>query len=408
MMTTKSTGPTRTPRLLRWRTGIMLLFAMQGFSMASWVAAIPAVRDGLGASTGAVAALVATYAAGSMLGILAAERLLRRFGPRVTITGGVVGMAGAVAALGCAVQLLQSFPAASAALLLLGGSTGVCNVNVNVDGAANERALGVSTLPRLHACYSIGMVLGAGIGALALAAGRPIGVILAVAGVLVFLVGLTGSRLLPAGWRAVQGARADGSPARRRSGRREWLDLRTVLIAVFAVGMTFAEGSANDWLSLAVVRGHGLQNATGAAMFGLFAACMLAGRALGHRATERFGRVAVLRVSAVLVVIGLVLVIVAPDAGVIAVGAVCWGLGASLGYPLSISAASDHGEHAAMRVTLIASAGTVACLTGPMLIGLLAARTGLLDSLLVVVAMVVPAVLLAPALRRPPAAALAC
>ena len=174
-----------------------------------------------------------------------------------------------------------------------------------------------------------------------------------------------------------------------------------MLIAALAVGMTLAEGSANDWLSLAVVRGHGLHNATGAAMFGLFAACMLTGRALGHRATDRFGRVTVLRMSAALVVVGLVLVITAPGAAVIAVGAMCWGMGAALGYPLSISAASDHGEHAATRVTLIASAGTVACLAGPVLIGLLAARTGLLAALLAVAALMAPTLLLAPALRRP-------
>ncbi len=38
--------------------------------------------------------------------------------------------------------------------------------------------------------------------------------------------------------------------------------------------MAFVEGSANDWLALAMVDGHGVDNATGALVFGVFVTAM--------------------------------------------------------------------------------------------------------------------------------------
>ena len=88
--------------------------------------------------------------------------------------------------------------------------------------------------------------------------------------------------------------------------------------------MAFAEGSANDWLALAMVDGHGVANATGALVFGIFVAAMTVGRVFGVYLLDRFGRVPVLRVSAVFAGIGLVVVIFAPVAWLACIGVVLW------------------------------------------------------------------------------------
>ena len=113
-----------------------------------------------------------------------------------------------------------------------------------------------------------------------------------------------------------------------RSRMGVWRDRRTLLIGVIVLGMAFAEGSANDWLALAMVDGHGVDNATGALVFGVFVTAMTVGRLVGVCLLDRFGRVPVLRVSAVLAVVGLVVVIFAPRPGWPCVGVVVWGLGA--------------------------------------------------------------------------------
>jgi cyanate permease len=87
---------------------------------------------------------------------------------------------------------------------------------------------------------------------------------------------------------------------------------------------------------------------------------------------------------------------------VIAVGVVAWGLGASLGFPVGMSAAADDPARAAARVSVVSTIGYGGFLGGPPLIGFLGDRVGTLDALLVVVVLMVPAALtVAAAAPRP-------
>ncbi len=89
----------------------------------------------------------------------------------------------------------------------------------------------------------------------------------------------------------------------------------------------------------------------------------------------------------------------------IAVGVVAWGLGASLGFPVGMSAAADEPARAAARVSVVSTIGYGGFLSGPPLVGHLGDRVGTLDALLVVVFLMVPAALSAAAARPLRAAA---
>ena len=60
-------------------------------------------------------------------------------------------------------------------------------------------------------------------------------------------------------------------------------------------------------------------------------------------------------------------------------GALLWGLGAALGFPVGMSAAADDPSRAAVRVSVVSSIGYTAFLAGPPLIGLLAEDVGILQ-----------------------------
>ncbi|WP_449409238.1 MFS transporter [Microbacterium maritypicum] len=72
--------------------------------------------------------------------------------------------------------------------------------------------------------------------------------------------------------------------------------------------MALAEGTANDWLPLILVDGHGFDASAGATIFILFAAAMTAGRFVGGWFIDKFGRIVVLCASALFAVLGLALV----------------------------------------------------------------------------------------------------
>ena len=185
---------------------------------------------------------------------------------------------------------------------------GVWDVAMNVEGAAVERRLGRSLMPRLHAAFSLGTVAGAGIGAAAAAVALPLSLqVLALAVLLPALAWLTTRRFLP---------RPAVDPDEPATGSGSgalvaWREPRTLLIGLMVLGFAFTEGSANDWIAIAFVDGYGAGEVGGAAAFGVFVAAMTVARLVGGAALERFGRVPVLRCTALIGTAGLLLVLLA-------------------------------------------------------------------------------------------------
>jgi fucose permease len=181
-----------------------------------------------------------------------------------------------------------------------------------------------------------------------------------------------------------------------------WRDPRTLLIGLIVLGMAFAEGSANDWLALATVDGYFVANEVGAIMFGVFVTAMTIGRLVGVLFLDRFGRVPVLRGSALLAMVGLLIFIFGgPNVWIAVVGVTFWGLGSALGFPVGMSAAADDPKTAAARVSAVATIGYVAFLIGPPLLGFLGQHFGLLNSLLVVLVLVTVAGVASGSAREP-------
>ena len=85
------------------------------------------------------------------------------------------------------------------------------------------------------------------------------------------------------------------------------------------------------------------------------------------------------------------------------VGAVLWGAGTALGFPVGMSAAADDPAMAAARVSVAASIAYTAFLAGPPLIGFLGEHVGVLRAL-TVVAGVLGVALLLGGVTRPVAA----
>ena len=174
--------------------------------------------------------------------------------------------------------------------------------------------------------------------------------------------------------------------------------------------MAFTEGTGNDWLAVAVLDGYGAAPVVGPLVFATFLAAMTLGRWFGPELIDRFGRVATVRTSALVALVGLLLVVFGQVLPLAAVGAVLWGLGAALGFPVGMSAAADDPRRAAGRVSVVASIGYTAFLAGPPLVGFLGDHVGVLRALTVTAALLGLAALVASTTRqldpdaaRPPA-----
>ncbi|MGX1628417.1 MFS transporter [Streptomyces albidoflavus] len=381
----------------RWRAALFVFMLVAGVGMASWVARTPAVRDALGVSTGGMGVVLFGLSTGSMAGVLVSGPLVRRYGGRAVMWGGAAVLtAGLAVTAGGAQWSLAG--GVFAGLALFGSGLGLAEVAVNIEGAAVERRIGRPVLPVLHGCFSLGTVLGALLGLALTAARFPVGAHLLAVAALTAAATVWAVRAVPAGT-GREAAEAAARPRDRLAALRVWRDGRLVLIGMIVLVMAFTEGAANDWLPLLMVDGHGVSATAGSLTYTAFAVAMTVGRFAGGPFLERFGRAAVVRASAAVAAVGVALVVFSPSPLVAGAAVVLWGLGASLGFPVSISAAGDDPEGAAARVSAVATAGYLAFLVGPPSLGFLADHVGLRPTMGVVLGLLVVAALLAPALR---------
>jgi fucose permease len=378
----------------RRRQALFLVFLLAGISMSSWVTRTPAIRDRLDVSTAQMGLVLFGLSLGSMLGISSSGRLVSRYGTRPVIAWGTwLLLAGMVTV--CWGGFASSVPLVTLGLCAFGAGMGVGDVAVNVDGADVERISGRTTLPPLHGFFSLGTVCGAAAGMAATAAGIPVhwhlaAVVAVCVGLLLYAV-----RSVPAGTGRT-------APAKTRDGDGErhpavWKDGRLLLIGAIVLAMALAEGSANDWLPLLMVDGHGMDPTAGSLVYAGFAAAMTLGRFTGTYVLDRYGRITVVRASAASGALGLLLVVVSDSPALAGAAVLFWGLGASLGFPLALSAAGESGPDETARVSLVAVIGYVAFLVGPPGLGFLGEQIGLRPAMLVVLAFVVCAAFLAPA-----------
>jgi len=381
-------GIARNPRTAA--VAVFITFALNGFNFASWAARLPAVRDALGMRPEQVGLLLLVASIGALSALPLSGVVVQRLGARRTIvTFAVVNTAGLVfAGTG---TLLQTAWVVMPALVLFGVGTGVWDAAMNIEGAAVEQRLGKSIMPRFHAGFSFGTMAGAGVAALAAALQATVFTHLLVVLTASLLAVVVCSRyFLPEGTHDASDGADDGSGDGSRSadGRARsfsaWRERRTVLIGLVVMAAALTEGAANDWIALAVVDGFETDHQVGAIAFGVFVTAMTGMRLLGTGLLDRWGRVAVLRLSAGLSLVGLAVFGLAPGLVPALVGAVLWGMGAALGFPVGMSAASDEPARAASRVAVVATIGYSAFLAGPPLLGFLAEYVGYRHALLAI------------------------
>ncbi|MFI6375585.1 MFS transporter [Streptomyces sp. NPDC050546] len=393
------------PATRRRRAALFLFFLIPGLSISSWVTRTPDIRDQLDVSTAQMGIVLFGLSVGSMIGILSSGTLVARFGTRP-----VMGVATLLVILSMAVigggTMLSSAPATTAGLFLFGAGMGGGEVAINIDGADVERITGRTVLPTLHGFFSLGTVVGAAFGILCTAVSWPVQWHLTGMAAVTAVMFAHAFRAIP---HAVGKTRDDGG-SRPDAGSapaevRVWKDPRLLLIGGVILAMALAEGSANDWLPLLMVDGHGMDPALGSAVYTGFAAAMTIGRFGGGLLIDRLGRAPVVRASAVCATLGIAVVVFADSAVLAGAAVLLWGLGASLGFPVTLSAAGDSGPDSAARVSLVAMIGYVAFLVGPPCLGFLGEHYGLRVAMIVVLAFTAVAIVLAPAVGRRPATA---
>ncbi len=402
-MTLTTGTASATDRPLRAATrAVYAAFIWCGVAMASWATRIPQIRDELRLDPSQLGLVLVAIAAGSIISLVLSGQLVARFGSRATVASMAVLLTISLIVVAGGYHL--GVPLVVLGLFGFGFANGAWDVAMNVQGALVERRLGRAIMPRFHAGYSVGTVAGALLGTAMVALKVPVTVHLSVVAVVVgastFVMVRT---FLPDTPDAASASAEEPSAGGTRRFLEFWTEPRTLLIGVFVLAFAFTEGAGIDWIAVAVIDGYDTPAAVGTLAFTVFLTAMTVGRWFGPALLDRFGRVPVLRALAVIALAGLLLFIFGPNTPTAFVGALLWGTGASLGFPVGMSAASDDPAKAAGRVSVVASIGYCAFLGGPPLVGLLGDHVSVLKALIAIAVLLTVAFMLAGATRPPTA-----
>src|SRR6266568_7408643 len=265
-------------------------FLANGLGFANWAARIPAVKDDVGLSTGALGVALLGIALGAVVAMPLAGALLVRFGSRK--------LTRLTLALFCVTlplpALAGSLPALLGALALLGIASGSLDVSMNAKVVVIEQRYGRPLLAGLHGLWSLGTLGGALLGGLAAAAGIvPRVHLLAVAAVLLAGGLYATRRLLPGG--------ADRDQATPRFVR----PTRTLaLLGAIAFCALLSEGAAYDWSAVYLRDSLGSSEGLAVSAYAAFTLTMTVGRLVGDRLRARFGSRALLCSAALIAEIG--------------------------------------------------------------------------------------------------------
>ncbi|MGF1624568.1 MAG: MFS transporter [Alphaproteobacteria bacterium] len=262
------------------------------------------------------------------------------------------------------------------ALFVFGGSAGAMDVAMNAHGAVIEARRGKPCMSSMHGAFSVGALVGAGLGAVMLSAGYApwehtlTSSLIAVAvGCICFLF------LLP--------AKVDRGSGPRRRARLS----RTILILgmLGAIAM-MAEGAMVDWSAVYMRDVVGAAIAQEGWAFAGFSAAMAVVRVGGDRLSVWFGRQVLMWISTGIAMAGCFLMAALPGLWTGVLGATLVGIGVANCVPLVFAAAARVGGTGAAGGGLAMVAGLSYCgfLLGPPIVGGLSELFSLRISLAVI------------------------
>jgi predicted MFS family arabinose efflux permease len=294
----------------------------------------------------------------------------------------------------CVCLVLPPLPSSLAVLcvvlLVFGAAAGLADMAMNAEGVLVEKLYGRSVMSGFHGFWSVGVLAGSAVSALASHGGVDARLQFAVEAVALATVGAAASRML------LNDAMTSEAPAPPHFA----LPTRPVaFIGLVGLCAVFGEQAGTDWSALYIRRELGGSASIAALAVSAFAVTMGAARLLGDRVIQRLGPVTTVRLSGTCAAAGAIAIVLAPGLAAGLAGFALLGIGVALVVPLVFAAAGRVGPHPAQSIAGVAGVAYASGLVAPGIIGGIAAPSSLTASFCLVACLVTIMALAAGVLR---------
>ena len=345
------------------RRAVTLAFLANGLAVASFLVRIPDVRDMLGLREATLGFVLAGLAVGVVLGLVVSGVVAARLGSRrLTFIGAVTSVA--------LLPLTGLAPSAVVLVVLLvaiGLGGAMMDVGMNAQGVGVERAYGRSIMLGFHGAWSVGALMAASIGSVAMGVGVSVGLHLGAISVVLAVLVLV----------AAPNLRVEDRIA-ARTGPRFALPSGPLLpLAGIAFAAALGEATVSDWSGIHLA--DELRVEPGQVGWGFVAstAAMTVIRLTGDRIVRQVGAQRVVITGGALATAGYLTVALSDVLALTLLGFAAVGGGLGVTVPLVFAAAGSRADSPGAGVAAVATVGYFAFVIGPPVVGLVADLTGL-------------------------------
>lgn len=381
------------PRILPWFLAAAAIFFTRALLFSTWLSRGPEVQQALSLNTAQMGLFVMLFPLGGLAGILFANALTLRFGSKAVGTGIFVVGALAMATLG--ISLVEgNLVVSSIALFAMGLPMAIADFLGNFEGTAVDRQTPKSLFPAIHSAFGLGMLLGAGGASLAIDSGWSLSDNYLLVAAVVAIVSVWGSLQFPNRDKPIARPRGE----ERTMALGAWKEKRTLIIAVIGFSFIMAEISAGTWVPIALTV-SGFSGSAAAFAFGMFWIVITFGRLIGGFVVEKIGRYRTVLLSTLITASGILVFMLVEVVALPFVGLVLWGLGMSMGFPMSVAAMSDEPRKAPYRINMIITVVYISSITVGPALGSLGEVSGIYVAFSIPLALMVLSAVLSPATK---------
>lgn len=341
----------------------MLVFFLQPVAFGSWLPRIPDIQQALGLGPAGLALALLGLPCGTLLTLPFAGPLVARIGPRAAIFAGYV-----LYALAVSLPAFAGNPTLLFIGLMLAGSTiSFLELGLNVQADKVEKATGTLIMSTSHGFWSLGIMTGSLIGSGLAYVGMPAQWAILLVAAITLPIALLAANALPD-----YGA----EPSHIEAGQRSAWSLPSwalLGICFFVFGITMTEGAMADWSAVFLRETFGADGGAAGLGYSVFAGMVALGRFGGDWLKQRLGAVLLARICGSLALLGIAILLVAPNTPLALLGFAVVGIGASVAFPLAVTAAASLTDRSSSaNVAILSFIALLGFLIGPPIIGFIA------------------------------------
>lgn len=389
--------PKQTIRELLWgRIAAKTVYFMLGVGSGTFAANIPRIKEGLGLTPGLLGLALLCCSLGGFVAMQFTAPLIKRFGLRLLLSV----LAPVFPLVLILIALSNSFLMLGIAFALFGGVTSIAGIAVNAQAIDIEKAYAKSIMSSFHALFSVGGLVGAGVGGVFAAHHLTILQSMALVAVGLSVLGLMViTKLFDVTKYDFEEDHAVIETPHKHHKARWW---RTVLLVGSLIFICYlTEGAMADWTAIYMRTAHGADPFIAVFAYMLFNACMTIGRFSGDTVIRQVGSVQTLISGGALALVGLTTGLLAPNLIVALIGFAVVGLGLAALVPILISMVGNiPGGDRDQAIARASTMGSIGLMTGPALIGFIADRNGLLAGMMVPVVLLTALTIVALLMHR--------